>query len=57
MFLREIYYKLKPLIPRSLQIYLRRKYISRLLPRHAHVWPIDEKAAANTCGLERLAGR
>jgi hypothetical protein len=50
MLLRNIYYKLKPLIPRSVQIALRRRYVAHLRERHAHVWPIDKKAAAKPAG-------
>ena len=41
-----IYYSLKPFIPRTLQITLRRAIASRKRSRHLHTWPIDEKACA-----------
>lgn len=43
-YLTDIYYRIKPFIPRWLQIFLRRRDINgkRLLCRD--VWPIDEKA-------------
>ncbi len=41
----EIYYQLKPLIPRWLQLYLRRKAVQFQLRKSGNVWPIDEKAA------------
>lgn len=45
MFLRKIYYHLKPLIPRRLQISLRRKMIRHKLPSLKDIWPIDPGAA------------
>lgn len=41
---REIYYLVKPLIPRGLQITLRRRVILRKRPLYENVWPIDERA-------------
>jgi glycosyltransferase involved in cell wall biosynthesis len=41
----EIYYHLKPLIPRRLQIQLRRMVVARKRVRFSNVWPIDERAA------------
>lgn len=43
-FSNQIYYQLKPYIPRSLQIALRRMVIHRKRKLYEHVWPIDEKA-------------
>jgi glycosyltransferase involved in cell wall biosynthesis len=40
----QFYYFLKPLIPRSAQIYLRRMIVARKRARYAGVWPIDERA-------------
>jgi hypothetical protein len=40
----QLYYSLKPLIPRNIQIKLRRFVVKRRLARYAHVWPIDERA-------------
>jgi len=45
MFLNSLYYKLKPIIPRWLQIEIRRQIVLRKRVKYAHVWPIDEKAA------------
>ena len=42
----KLYYKIKPLIPRGIQIKLRRFLVRRKLARYANVWPIDERAAA-----------
>lgn len=42
----QIYYTLKPLIPRALQIWLRRRFVRRRLqnPNVSHTWPIWESA-------------
>ena len=40
----ENYYYVKPVIPRSLQVHLRRLYVSRRRTKYSNVWPIDEKA-------------
>jgi peptidoglycan/xylan/chitin deacetylase (PgdA/CDA1 family) len=40
-----LYYLIKPAIPRSVQILMRRFVVKRALPRLAFVWPIDEAAA------------
>lgn len=39
-----IYYAIKPLLPRRLQLALRRVRTRRMLPSYTHVWPIYEKA-------------
>lgn len=47
----KIYYRaVKPLMPRRLQIYLRRKLVRRQAELHRHVWPIDEKAGTQPPG-------
>lgn len=43
--LKDIYYQVKPLLPRRLQIALRRARARIKLRTHSDVWPIDEKAA------------
>lgn len=45
MLLRRLYYVLKPIIPRRVQLALRRFWARRRLPLHATVWPICRKAA------------
>jgi peptidoglycan/xylan/chitin deacetylase (PgdA/CDA1 family) len=40
----QLYYQLKPFIPRRLQIQLRRMIVARKRARYANVWPIDERA-------------
>lgn len=44
MFINRVYYHIKPIIPRSLQILLRRQIVLRKRKLHKHVWPIDERA-------------
>ena len=43
--LTRLYYRIKPLIPRRLQIEMRRIIVRRKRARYADVWPIDQKAA------------
>jgi hypothetical protein len=45
MLINDIYYFLKPLIPRRLQIILRQKVIQSKRLLYSNIWPIDEKAA------------
>jgi hypothetical protein len=45
-----IYYSFKPLIPRKLQILLRRVIIRRNLLHYSDVWPIDPKAGTPPMG-------
>lgn len=45
MLRNQIFYFLKPIIPRSLQIVVRRKIAELILQRNSHVWPIDENAS------------
>ncbi|MCP4990667.1 MAG: glycosyltransferase [Colwellia sp.] len=44
MLINHIYYLIKPLIPRRIQIVLRRLYVWKKRPACSAVWPIDEKA-------------
>jgi hypothetical protein len=44
MFLRDVYYELKPAIPRTLRLGLRRARARWLRRRTSDVWPIDEAA-------------
>ncbi|HUH66686.1 MAG TPA: hypothetical protein VLZ07_09635, partial [Syntrophales bacterium] len=44
-YLKKMYYIAKPLIPRWLQIEVRRATIHRKLANCAHTWPIDEQAS------------
>ena len=44
MFVRGLYYFLKPAIPRRLQLFLRYKLILKKLNSYSNIWPIDIKA-------------
>ena len=43
--LNRLYYSIKPLIPRRLQIIIRRKMVLRKALLCKNIWPIDEKAS------------
>src|SRR3989338_1066171 len=43
-FRNRLFYTIKPLIPRTIQIYLRRNIIQRKRGLYADVWPVDKKA-------------
>jgi hypothetical protein len=45
MFFHNLYYTLKPFIPRWVQIQVRRQVALHKRSRYADVWPIDERAA------------
>ncbi len=40
-----LFYSLKPLIPRAVQIYLRRQLCQHKREKYAHIWPIDPNSA------------
>jgi hypothetical protein len=44
MLARRVYYALKPIIPRSIRLALRRRLALRILARCKDVWPIDPSA-------------
>lgn len=44
MWVRHVYYYIKPFMPRQLQIALRRQQAARTFKRCGKVWPIDENA-------------
>ena len=48
--INRVFYTLKPLIPRSVQIALRRQIAHYKRRKYAHVWPIDPAAAAPPAG-------
>ncbi len=48
--LLKIFYRLKSLIPRFLQLLLRRMLVARQLKRHSDVWPIDPAAGQPPSG-------
>jgi len=47
-----LYYYLKPVVPRRVQIAVRRAVVRHQLRRYREVWPIDERAAAPPEGWE-----
>ena len=46
----QAYYVLKPVIPRALQIYFRRRIANYKLKRHQDIWPIDPKSGNPPAG-------
>ncbi len=50
MWGKKIYYAVKPLIPRRLQIELRRTVVLRQWKLHRDVWPIDQRASKPPAG-------
>ncbi len=46
MLRNRIYYNFKPLVPRYMQIILRRYLVNRQIKRSRDIWPIDEQAGA-----------
>lgn len=44
MSAQQLYYQIRPFIPRSLQIIVRRRVVLWKRDLYKHVWPIDEKA-------------
>ena len=45
-----LFYYLRPIIPRGLQIGIRRKIVAGRLDRYRHVWPIDPDAGGAPSG-------
>ena len=45
MTINQTYYFLKPLIPRTLQLFLRRQLVKLKYLKYASIWPIDYKSA------------
>lgn len=56
MFLRKAYYFVKPLIPRSFQLYMRRCIVAYQRTKYGNVWPIDERAGNPPEGWEGWPG-
>ena len=50
MFLNKIFYNLKPFIPRTIQIALRRQLVLYKRKRCGHIWPIDPDAGKTPDG-------
>ena len=47
---RNLFYTIKPIIPRRTQVYLRRKLIARKWAKYSAIWPIDENAKTPPAG-------
>ncbi len=56
MWVNNLYYTIKPLIPRNVQIGLRRMLVQRQLKRHGDVWPIDHSALTSPEGWSGWPG-
>ncbi|MFQ5741527.1 MAG: glycosyltransferase [Acidobacteriota bacterium] len=54
--LSSVYYQVKPLIPRRIQLQLRRWRVSRQLPSYRRVWPIDPEAGTPPEGWKGWPG-
>jgi len=50
MLINKCYYRVKPLIPRSAQLFLRRNLIRIKIKKYKNIWPIDERAATPPSG-------
>src|ERR1039458_10127115 len=50
MIFNRAYYTIKPLLPLSLRLALRRRWATSKRKTHAGVWPIDEEAGATPPG-------
>jgi hypothetical protein len=55
-YVNSIFYAIKPLVPRSFQIALRRRIASRKRQKFAHVWPIDPASATPPTGWNGWPG-
>jgi hypothetical protein len=51
-----LFYIIKPLIPRRIQVALRRMIVRRQVTRHRDVWPIDERAGRRPAGWSGWPG-
>ena len=56
MLVQKTYYVLKPFLPRSVQLYLRRKYVRFKLKRCQEVWPIYEACKDPLTGAYQWPG-
>lgn len=45
MLRNRIFYAIKPLVPRRLQLFIRRQIVRQKEKRYRHIWPIDPKSA------------
>jgi len=52
MYLNKIFYTIKPLVPRKLQIFLRRRMVTYKCKKYSHIWPIDLHTATGPKGWQ-----
>ncbi len=52
MILRDLYYHIRPIIPRPLQVALRKKLLMRQRETCSNVWPIDRNAGVAPAGFK-----
>ena len=45
MLRNKIFYTIKPIIPRRIQLLIRRQIVKRKEKRYSHIWPIDHKSS------------
>lgn len=57
MFYKNIFYILKPIIPRKIQIFLRRILIKQKAKKYKDIWPIDENAKEKPEGWNGWPGQ
>lgn len=57
MLLRDLYYLIKPTLPRRLRMMLRRRYATRIRSRSAGVWPILQEAGNRPAGWPGWPGQ
>ena len=43
---KKLYYNIRPIFPRWLQIQLRRRYVLNKRNLYRNIWPIDERAGS-----------
>jgi len=56
MFFNKLFYNIKPLIPRRLQIFVRRRIIAYKREKYRHIWPIDPAAGTPPTGWQGWPG-
>jgi hypothetical protein len=52
MFLNNIFYTIKPFIPRRLQLFLRRQTVRYKRKKNSHIWPIDPNSGTPPKGWQ-----
>ena len=54
--IRSAYYLLKPIIPRRIQIWARRKYVKKIMAASREIWPIDPRSSTPPEGFAGWPG-